>query len=142
MTTSTRKISNRIANACTLTILVGYALSAILIHPIFLVTAILYLKFVFRCEYDQLYVYGRLYWIARKDPRVIRMGIGTMHQTSAPWNKGKGLYVVFFKRCLQVGLCKPQQLSEESGILSAMQGRYLDLTPHEIGNWNAVPKGN
>jgi hypothetical protein len=123
-------------------VLIAYVLSAIFIHPAFIVPAVLYSKFVFKLEHDQLYVYGRVYAILKKDARIIRVGVGTMHQTSTPWNKGKGIYIVSFKRCLQIGICKPQHLSEESGILSAMQGRYLDLTPHEIGNWNAVPKGN
>lgn len=145
MTTFTRKISKKIAKLLTfgpLIIFISYLLCAVFIHPVALVPAIFYFKFVFRFEHDQLYVFKRIYGILRKDTRFLRIGIGTMHQTSAPWNKGKGLYVVFVKRCIQVGFCKPQKLSEESGILSAMQGRYLDLTPHEIGNWNAVPKGN
>lgn len=145
MTTITRKISKNIAKALTygpLMVLVTYVLSAIVIHPAFIVPAVFYFKFVFKFEHDQLYIYGRVYAILKKDTRLIRLGVGTMHQTCSPWNKGKGVYIVVFKRCLQIGLCKPQHLSEESGILSAMQGRYLDLTPHEIGNWNAVPKGN
>lgn len=145
MTDTTRKISKKIAKVLTygpLVILVAYVVSAIVIHPAFIIPAIFYFKFVFKFEHDQLYVYGRLYIIVRKDKRIVRTGIGTMHQTSSPWRKGKGIYLVLFKRCLQVGFCKPQQLNEELGILSAMQGRYLDLTPHEIGNWHAVPKGN
>lgn len=145
MTTTTRKISKKIAKALTygpLVILIAYVISAVVIHPAFIIPAVFYIKFVFKFEHDQLYVYGRLYIIVRKDKRIVRTGVGTMHQTSSPWNKGKGVYIVVLKRCLQIGLCKPQHLNEESGILSAMQGRYLDLTPHEIGNWNAVPKRN
>lgn len=145
MTTTTRKISKNIAKVLTygpLMVLIAYVLSAIFVHPAFIVPALFYFKFVFKFEHDQLYVYGRVYGILKKDTRLMRVGTGTMHQTSAPWHKGKGIYIVVLKRCLQIGLCKPQQLNEESGILSAMQGRYLDLTPHEIGNWNAVPKGN
>jgi hypothetical protein len=145
MTTTTRKISKSIAKALTfgpLLVFLGYATSAIVLHPAFIIPAFFYFKFVFKFQHDQLYVYGRVYAILKKDTRLIHVGVGTMHQTSSPWNKGTGIYIVAFKRCLQIGLCKPQHLSEESGILSAMQGRYLDLTPHEIGNWNAVPKGN
>lgn len=145
MTTTTRKISKNIAKALTfgpLFVFIGYLVFTVMVHPAFIIPAVLYSKFVFKLEHDQLYVYGRMYAILKKDTRFIRVGVGTMHQTSSPWNKGKGIYIVAFKRCLQIGLCKPQQLNEESGILSAMQGRYLDLTPHEIGNWNAVPKGN
>lgn len=145
MTTSTRKISNRISKVLTfgpLVVFISYLVCAVTLHPAFVVPAAFYFKFVFRLEHDQLYVFGRMYSILRKDPRIIRVGTGTMHQTSTPWHKGKGIYIVVLKRCLQIGLCKPQQLNEEAGILSAMQGRYLEITPHEIGNWNAVPKGN
>lgn len=141
MTTITRRIFKALTFA-PVVILVGYIVCAILIHPVFLVPAVFYSKFVFKFENDQLYVFGKLYVIVRRDQRILRIGSGIMHQTSSPWYKGRGIYVVFFKKCTQVGFCKPQQLSEESGILSAMQGRYLDLTPHEIGNWNAVPKGS
>lgn len=65
-----------------------------------------------------------------------------MHQTYFPWRKGRGVYIVVFKRCFQIGLSKKQaSLEETDGILSAVRGHYLDLDPKEIGEWNAVQKG-
>ena len=139
MTTSTHKIF-KLAKYTPFVILTAYVFCIFFLHVAFVVPTLFYFNYVFKFEHDQRYVVKRVYWIIRKDSRMIGTGIGTMHQTSAPWHKGKGIYIVAFKRCLQVGLCRPQDLPEELGILSAMQGRYLRLTPHEIGNWNAVPK--
>lgn len=141
MTTSTPKIF-KLVKFIPFVVLTAYVFCIFFLHVAFVVPTIFYFNYVFKFEHDQLYIVKRIYWIIRKDKRIIRAGIGTMHQTSSPWHKGRGIYIVAFRRCLQIGLCKPQQLTEESGILSAMQGRYLDITPHEIGNWNAVPKGN
>ena len=78
---------------------------------------------------------GPVYWIGRKDPRWFSVGMGTMHQLSPPWKKGIGIYVSVAKRSLHVGLCRSQDLDEIDGTLSAVQGRYLDLEPKEIGKW-------
>ena len=78
---------------------------------------------------------GPVYWITRDDPRVVGAGLGTMHELSAPWRKGRGLYIVCAKRSLQIGLCRKQNLDETEGTLSAVQGRYMDTPPTEIGNW-------
>lgn len=121
--------------------MVGYFLVSIFIHPIFFITTAVYCWVVFRGELNQLYVIGNVYWITKKDHRWISIGIGSMHQIYEPWRKGKGVYITLFKYCFQLGWARPQNLTEEAGILSATQGRYLDTTPQEIGNWNAVQKG-
>lgn len=78
---------------------------------------------------------GPVYWIGRNDPRMFSIGFGTMHMLSAPWKKGRGVYIAVAKHSLQVGLCRSQKLNEVEGTLSAVQGRYLDVTPEEIGTW-------
>lgn len=78
---------------------------------------------------------GPVYWIGRHDSRVFSVGMGTMHMLSAPWKKGRGVYVAVNRYSLQVGLCRAQKLSETEGTLSAIQGRYLDVPPEEIGQW-------
>lgn len=78
---------------------------------------------------------GPVYWIGRNDLRWFSVGMGTMHQLGAPWKKGRGVYVCVAKHSLQIGLCRSQNLNEVEGTLSAVQGRYLDLDPKEIGKW-------
>lgn len=78
---------------------------------------------------------GPVYWIGRHDPRRFSIGFGTMHMLSAPWKKGRGIYVAIARYSLQVGLCRSQNLNEVDGTLSAIQGRYLDVAPKEIGKW-------
>jgi hypothetical protein len=78
---------------------------------------------------------GPVYWIGRHDLRRFSIGLGTMHQVSAPWKKGRGVYIALFRYSLQIGLCHSQKLNEIDGTLSAIQGRYLDIEPKEIGNW-------
>jgi hypothetical protein len=76
----------------------------------------------------------------KNDSRLFSVGVGTMHEVASPWRTGRGLYITVAKRCLQVGLCRTQTLDETDGILSAVRGRYLDMEPREIGNWNGVQK--
>lgn len=109
----------------------------------FFVPSALYLGFAFWAPLGDLMVFGRLYWVTKQDNRWLRAGLGTMHTTSAPWKSGKGIYFVLAKRVFQIGLCKDVVYIEESqALLSAVKGRYLDMTPSEIGDWNAVQKGN
>lgn len=110
----------------------------------FFVPAAFYLGFAFWAPLGNLMIFGRLYWVTKTDKRWLRIGVGTMHTTSAPWRSGKGIYFVFLKRVFQIGLCKEMAyIGESQALLSAMKGRYLDMTPSEIGDWNnAVQKGN
>jgi hypothetical protein len=124
--------------------MVGYLVISILVHPVFLFPTVVYWWLIFHGDLDQVYIMGNLYWITKRDNRIASVGKGTMHQTYSPWYKGTGVYIALFKYCFQFGYAKPQDLDDEAGILSATQGRYLDLTPHEIGNgnWDALQKGN
>lgn len=58
-----------------------------------------------------------------------------MKETSAPWRHGNGIQIRSFKYTLQIGFCKKQPLTDETGVLAAIQGRFTDDTPSEIGNW-------
>lgn len=144
---TTRATFKKIASIFTyapLVIMVGYLLVSILVHPVFLFPTAVYWWLIFHGDLDQVYIMGNLYWITKRDNRIASVGKGTMHQTYAPWRKGTGIYIALFKYCFQFGYAKPQDLDDEAGILSATQGRYLDLTPHEIGNgnWDALQKRN
>ena len=81
---------------------------------------------------------GPVYWICRD---VIPTGTpfiahGFMRQTSAPWRVGKGIQIRFKKHTFQIGLSrKSKQVSDDIGLLYAVQGRYLDDKPKEIRDW-------
>ena len=119
-----------------------FAVLAVTSSATFAYAAIVYLVWGMWAPLDGLCILGPIYWITRKDHRSFSIGFGAMHQTMHPWRKGRGIYVALFKRSFQIGLCKKQNLDEEDGILSAVKGRYLDISPSEIGEWNAVQKGN
>lgn len=78
---------------------------------------------------------GPVYWILKPDNRWVSIGIGTMHELNHPWRVGRGLYLVLVKWSLQVGLCRRQSFTDEEGTLSAVRGRYMDVTAKEIGQW-------
>ena len=84
---------------------------------------------------DVLRTCGPIYWIGKKHHKRFGVGKATMHQLSAPWLKGKGFYIAVAHMSLQIGICFPQDLDEVEGTLSAIQGRYLDIEPKEIGQW-------
>ncbi len=131
---SNRAASTFFAFACFLFTIVMGAL-------VFLVPAIIYTIVALWSPIDRLNVYRKLYWITRKDSRWFSVGKGTMRETTYPWRQGSGIYVAVVHRCFHFGFCAPFEFeTEEDGILSAVQGRYLDDTPEEIGEWNAVQK--
>jgi hypothetical protein len=103
----------------------------ILICPIIVIGV----YFTFKGTKDLIQGVGPLYWITRSDPRYFGVGTGTMHELNAPWRKGRGIYIAICKRSFQLGLCRTQMFSETEGTLSAIQGRYMDTPPSEIGNW-------
>ena len=87
---------------------------------------------------NNLYTIGPLYWITRDtvtyQDRIL--AIGFMRQTSAPWRVGRGLHIRFGKYSFQVGLSKKSKKTYDTeGLLYAMQGRVLNTTVAEIGDW-------
>ena len=115
--------------------LIWIPLPLLLWRPVFLLLIPIGIYATLRGTLGLVQFLGPVYWILRPDTRWLRAGIGTMHQTAAPWRKGRGLYVVCCRRMFQIGLCQPQHLDDEAGTLSALQGRFLDMTPKEIGEW-------
>lgn len=87
---------------------------------------------------NNLYTIGPLYWITRDtgtyQDRIL--AIGFMRQTSAPWRVGRGLHIRFGKYSFQIGLSKKSKKTDDTeGLLYAMQGRVLNTTVAEIGDW-------
>jgi hypothetical protein len=81
---------------------------------------------------------GPVYWICRDivPPNTRLFAWGFMRQTSAPWRVGKGIQIRFKKHTFQIGLSrKGKQVSDDTGLLYAVQGRYLDDKPKEIRDW-------
>ena len=93
--------------------------------------------FLFRNTLNTVQSVGPIYWISRdyvpSNSRIISSGF--MHELDAPWRHGKGVQIALFKRTFQVGLCKRHNYDETSGVLAAVQGRFMDESAHEIGNW-------
>lgn len=87
---------------------------------------------------NNLYKIGKVYWILRDTgkPKDKVLSIGFMRQTSAPWSTGKGIQIRIKKYTFQIGLCSSSnKLTDDEGLLYAMQGRILDTPPGEIGDW-------
>lgn len=81
---------------------------------------------------------GRVYWIVRDNgtPDTPWVASGFMRMTSAPWLVGSGVQFRFRRHTLQIGLCSPQPVADETeGVLNAVGGRYMDDAPEEIGVW-------
>jgi hypothetical protein len=92
---------------------------------------------VFRNTLNKVQAIGRVYWVIRDyvpdvTPRISR---GFMHEIDPPWRHGKGLQIKAFGRTIQVGICRQHNFDETSGILAAVQGRFLDTEPIDIGKW-------
>lgn len=81
---------------------------------------------------------GSVYWIVRNNARRADPIIGSafMRQVDPPWLIGKGVQIRFGRYSFQIGVCYPSSVaSEDEGVLNAMQGRYMDEGPREIGSW-------
>jgi hypothetical protein len=87
---------------------------------------------------NRLYYIGPLYWItrdnAKKGDKVV--GLGFMRQTAPPWKTGRGLHLRIGKYSFQIGLARNNKAAdEEQGMLVAVNGRFLEMTPSDIGDW-------
>lgn len=92
---------------------------------------------VFKDTMNKVQAVGRVYWIIRDNatPGTPAVSRGFMHEIDPPWRHGKGLQIRVLRWNIQVGVCKSHDYDEESGILAAVQGRFLDVTPIDIGKW-------
>ena len=121
--------------------IVWVVVSLILMSPMTGIAVIIscFISFlIFRDTMNAVQSVGSVYWICRD---VIPTGTpfiapGFMRQTSAPWRVGKGIQIRFKKHTFQIGLSrKGKQVSDDTGLLYAVQGRYLDDKPKEIRDW-------
>ena len=92
---------------------------------------------VFKDTMNKVQAVGKLYWIVRDNAtdKTPVIGRGFMHEIDPPWRHGKGLQIRVSRWCIQVGLCRAHDYDEESGILAAVNGRFLDIEPIDIGKW-------
>lgn len=95
--------------------------------------------FLFKDSLNLVQALGRVYWITRdyvpKGTPIIAKGF--MRELGHPWRVGSGIQIrIARNRTFQVGWCaKTSPSSEEEGVLSAVGGRYMDVTAEEIGEW-------
>lgn len=82
---------------------------------------------------------GRVYWVVRD---VGKKGVpfisrAFMRQTDYPWLVGSGVQFRVWKYTFQIGICHPQEaVSEDEGILRAVDGHYMTSAPKEIRKWH------
>lgn len=96
-----------------------------------------YAYFLFKDTMNVVQSAGPVYWITRDyvPSHTPRIGIGFMHELGAPWRHGKGIQIKAFKHTFQIGFCHKNEFDETTGVLAAVQGRFMDTKPTEIGNW-------
>jgi hypothetical protein len=91
--------------------------------------------YLFKDTMNHLQVVGPVYWITKNNTPVSPfVSKGFMHEISEPWRKGTGIQFRVCKHSFQIGICRKQNLDETSGVLSALQGRFLDTSPGDIGS--------
>lgn len=93
---------------------------------------------IFRDTLNTVQYVGRVYWIVRDSvpagtPRIAK---GFMRMVAPPWLVGSGIQIRVMNRTVQVGLCTRQAAKDETqGVLNALEGRFLEEHPEEIGGW-------
>ena len=81
---------------------------------------------------------GPVYWICRDivPTNTPLIALGFMRQTSAPWRVGKGIQIKVRKHTFQIGLSRVgSDMSDEDGLMTAVQGRYLKDKAKDIRDW-------
>jgi len=93
---------------------------------------------IFRDTMNAVQAVGPVYWICRDivPPNTRLFAWGFMRQTSAPWRVGKGIQIKLKKHTFQIGISKVgSDMSEEDGLMTAVQGRFLQAKAKEIRDW-------
>ena len=93
---------------------------------------------IFRDTMNAVQAVGPVYWICRDvvPPNTPFIAPGFMRQTSAPWRVGKGIQIKLKKHTFQIGISKVgSDMSEEDGLMTAVQGRFLKAKAKEIRDW-------
>lgn len=85
-----------------------------------------------------VYGVGPVYWIARdtgkRGDKVL--SFGWTRELGGYWRVGKGIQTRFGKYIFQIGLCRKREMgTEEEGILSAIEGRIMEIPTAEISAW-------
>lgn len=87
---------------------------------------------------NRLYYIGPLYWITRDNGRKGDkvLGWGFMRQTSPPWKIGRGIHIRIGKYSFQCGFARNNHAKDDThGMLIALDGRFMDIKPGDIGDW-------
>lgn len=93
---------------------------------------------LFKDTVNSVQAVGPIYWICRDviPTGTPRVSWGFMRQLSSPWRVGKGVQIRLKRHTFQIGLSrKSKKVSDENGLLYAIQGRYLGDTPKDIRDW-------
>lgn len=93
---------------------------------------------IFRDTMNVVQAVGPVYWICRDiiPTNTPLLAWGFMRQTSAPWRVGKGIQIKVRNHTLQIGLSRVgSDMSDEDGLMTAVQGRYLKAKAKDIRDW-------
>lgn len=102
------------------------------------ITANTFGRIVLKDTLNILQVVGPVYWITRDNVTkgTPLVSVGFMKQLDDPWRTGKGLHFNLWKRTFQLGFCKKNHYKNSvDGELSVVGGRFMEVTPEEIGAW-------
>lgn len=107
-----------------------------------LVVSVFTLWYVFHDSMNVVQHAGRVYWIVRDNGMSYQpiFCMGFMRQTDPPWLRGSGPQVRLGKHILQIGVLNKRNegdglLDEDTGLLEALEGYYMDASADEIRRW-------
>jgi hypothetical protein len=90
---------------------------------------------------NNLHTIGPIYWVLKDNAtsKTPKLAMAFMRQTGSPWRVGRGIQLKMNKYSFQIGLSKKAKttddLGELDGLLYAMQGRVMETSVLEIGDW-------
>lgn len=90
---------------------------------------------------NNLHTIGPIYWVLKDNAtnKTPRLAMAFMRQTDFPWRVGRGIQLKMNNYSFQIGLSKKTKttddLGELDGLLYAMQGRVMETSVLEIGDW-------
>lgn len=90
---------------------------------------------------NNLHTIGPIYWVLKDNAtnKTPRLAMAFMRQTDSPWRVGRGIQLKMNNYSFQIGLSKKTKttddLGELDGLLYAMQGRVMETSVLEIGDW-------
>ena len=93
---------------------------------------------IIKISLNRLFVIGFVYVIRRDNGKSSdkHVATGFMRGISPPWYTGRGIQARIGTQVVQIGVCrKNKHHKEDEGVLSAMGGRYMDVTAKDIREW-------